>query len=287
MSKAEWLFIDPDSAKMLLKDNYDNNRRVRKQWVSDLANMMRSGKFISDNGQTIVLGTDGTLYDGQHRLMAICESGCTQRLLCVWVDDGNEAYKTIDNGSKRTAGDFIGNVEAMTTKIILCIEDGSAPLMSSLLGHKSTGLQANRIEVVDYYRANKTKCDEASAVGKSMKNALKAGSPAVYGAFFELVRFVGRQARVHEFVYDFCRAAAECPTVQVLKLKISAASGKNHNGSDRRFMFGALLDAYEHYLKGDDSTTLNKGFQRIEMYDGLVSTRRAMLRNMDGRAVLD
>lgn len=78
MTKFFTRAIGPKEAEELLAHNYDKNRNVRKMWVKALANMMKQGQFIAQNGDVIRVGHDGTLYDGQHRLMAVIESGTTQ-----------------------------------------------------------------------------------------------------------------------------------------------------------------------------------------------------------------
>jgi hypothetical protein len=95
--------ITPADAERMLKLN-DGNRPFNKHHVAVLAREMKMGRW-KVNGDTICLS--GTrLIDGQHRLMAIVESGCTIETLVV---DGVAAdvFDTKDVGRRRSASDTL------------------------------------------------------------------------------------------------------------------------------------------------------------------------------------
>jgi hypothetical protein len=96
--------IDADRALELLEMN-TNNRPVNKDNVAKLARDLSSGDFFF-NGDTIRISDSGEILDGQHRLMAIRDSGIPAPFLVV---DGimSEALKTIDQGKSRTVRDVI------------------------------------------------------------------------------------------------------------------------------------------------------------------------------------
>lgn len=87
--------------KWLGRNTY--NRHHRSHVVALYARDMAAGAWQL-NGETIKFATDGTLLDGQHRLLAVVESGATVSMLVV---EGlpTEAQDTVDVGSKRTAAD--------------------------------------------------------------------------------------------------------------------------------------------------------------------------------------
>lgn len=72
--------ITPDAARRLLKNN-TRNRRVRQGHVDFLASEMANGRWKTTS-ETIAISPDGTLVDGQHRLLAVSQSGATVDL---WV----------------------------------------------------------------------------------------------------------------------------------------------------------------------------------------------------------
>lgn len=94
--------ITPNKAAILLKKN-PKNRDIDGAHVTYLAKQMTDGDW-QDNGQTIVISDTDSLIDGQHRLMAIIESGVT---LMLWVMRGaaDEVIHSIDTGKVRGLND--------------------------------------------------------------------------------------------------------------------------------------------------------------------------------------
>lgn len=70
--------ITPAKAEAYLRGN-KKNRKVKKALVSRYANMMSKGQW-RETHQGIAMNGDGTLYDGQHRLLAVIESGKSVRM---------------------------------------------------------------------------------------------------------------------------------------------------------------------------------------------------------------
>lgn len=101
---AEVVTITPAVATAWLRCNH-NNRPVRKKHVVFLAQEMLAGNW-QVNGQAIVISDDEDVLDGQHRLMAIIESGLSVKSLVVY-GISREAFKTIDTGAVRTGADAL------------------------------------------------------------------------------------------------------------------------------------------------------------------------------------
>lgn len=98
----EFLYVTPEMARQFL-DMMPKNRRLRLGRVRKLANAMLRGRYRITH-QGIAFNCNGTLKDGQHRLMAIIESGCSQ---WMWVYRGlqDDAMLVIDSGAPRSAVD--------------------------------------------------------------------------------------------------------------------------------------------------------------------------------------
>lgn len=103
--KIENLMVNPQMAEEMLATSAFN-RSVSHSRVLTLANEMRCGQWQL-NGETIIFSEDGKLIDGQHRLYAVVESGCTIPLLIARGAPKN-AFETIDTGRARTGGDIAG-----------------------------------------------------------------------------------------------------------------------------------------------------------------------------------
>lgn len=100
----ELVEITPTLAREWLGFN-THNRNVRARVVLAYAADMAAGDW-GWNGESIKFAADGTLLDGQHRLAAIAESGCTVPMLVV-RGLKNEAQETVDGGIKRNFADVL------------------------------------------------------------------------------------------------------------------------------------------------------------------------------------
>ena len=98
--------ITPSKAKEYLATNTEN-RNIRRHKVARYAAMMRAGQWVT-NHQGIAFKLDGTLMDGQHRLLAIIDAGVAVRLQVTRniADLGNiKAMTTVDTGATRSTAD--------------------------------------------------------------------------------------------------------------------------------------------------------------------------------------
>lgn len=95
--------ISPEIAAKYLTKNV-NNRHISKGTVTAYVNDILAGHWNEFVGSTISFDTDGVLRDGQHRLMAIVESGISVRM---WVCRGVSKDGIYDNNRKRSTADQI------------------------------------------------------------------------------------------------------------------------------------------------------------------------------------
>lgn len=97
------MVIDPQVAQEMLETN-ENNRNVRKGNVNSLVAAMKRGSFrLSPQG--ISFDRDGKLIDGQHRLLAVVQSGCTVQMR-VTMGCERDVFKVLDSGKNRNADDL-------------------------------------------------------------------------------------------------------------------------------------------------------------------------------------
>jgi hypothetical protein len=96
--------ITPAHAKEILGGN-THNRNVTAAYITALAEAMRRGEFRT-NGEAVKLAQDGTVLDGQARLLAVIESGKTLTTLVV-RGLRLEDQDTMDVGRKRRFADVL------------------------------------------------------------------------------------------------------------------------------------------------------------------------------------
>jgi hypothetical protein len=98
-------YITPEKAAEWLALN-KGNRPVRRWWVNALSGMIEKGYWICSH-QGVAFAESGKLIDGQHRLMAIQQSGISVPV-CVFWNVPNDAFKVLDAGVKRSTADLTG-----------------------------------------------------------------------------------------------------------------------------------------------------------------------------------
>ena len=96
--------VTPSLAREWLGHN-TNNRNLRESAVARYARDMASGAW-GVNADAITFGTDGTLYNGQHRLHGIVRADVPVKCLVVF-DAPPEAWDVIDIGIARRFGDAL------------------------------------------------------------------------------------------------------------------------------------------------------------------------------------
>lgn len=101
---ASVVLVDPPTAERWLGRN-TKNRRIRPRVVAAYAQDMARGDW-QITGEAIKFSDSGVLLDGQHRLMAVIESGVT---IPMFVVRGlqPEAQDVMDTGSRRVASDAL------------------------------------------------------------------------------------------------------------------------------------------------------------------------------------
>lgn len=96
--------VTPDIARAWLERN-THNRPVRFRHVESLARDMHNDRWHYD-GSAIRFFDDGGLADGQHRLLAVVDSGRTVPFLVVPGLD-RAAQEVVDTGARRSTGDAL------------------------------------------------------------------------------------------------------------------------------------------------------------------------------------
>ena len=126
--------ITPRKAKAWLAIQ-SANRHVTQSSVDYLAAAMTAGEWML-NGESIKRNCDGSVIDGQHRLLAVILSGVTIESYVVHGLD-SDAYETIDQGRPRGHADVLSRMGvenytlmAASLRAIICYERYGMPVWS-------------------------------------------------------------------------------------------------------------------------------------------------------------
>lgn len=97
--------IGPGLATQLLKNN-TINRPVSRANLKRIVMAMRDGEWQEDTGETLKFDKEGNILDGQHRLMAIVESGKSYEFMII-EGLNKSVFDVIDTGKMRSASDSL------------------------------------------------------------------------------------------------------------------------------------------------------------------------------------
>jgi hypothetical protein len=144
--------VTPQLAAAYLEKN-NRNRPMSAGRVRLYVQVMKRGEWMF-NGDPVRFSDQGELIDGQHRLKAVCESGCAQRFLVI-RDLPFETFKTIDLGSSRTGGDILAlegiknaNVTSAGARLFLMWQITGNPM------HGSPEKKPTNAQILDFARGN-------------------------------------------------------------------------------------------------------------------------------------
>jgi hypothetical protein len=115
----EEITITPGMAEILLTLNV-RNRRIRRARVAKIVKALREGRW-KYTGDIIRVASDGTLIDGQHRLLAIIEAG--RSAVCdVKFGLDPEVFKVLDTQASRSGCDtfHIDGIENSALAAAVC-----------------------------------------------------------------------------------------------------------------------------------------------------------------------
>lgn len=172
--RTQLVTITPARAKAMLSKN-TMNRAVKQQIVERYASDMSLGLWDT-NGETIKIADDGTILDGQHRLLA-CIKADTPFSTIVTTGLDVSAIYTIDCGSARKTNDSLKidgvknyrTVATISTAFIMVLENDS---LEPYFARNGRYVKPSITRVVGYYYNNS---EEVDKIAERAKRAARNG----------------------------------------------------------------------------------------------------------------
>jgi hypothetical protein len=156
--RFHYVEVTPDLAAQWLERNV-LNRNVRKAEVSQLAKTMELGAWRL-TAETLKFDGQGALLDGQHRLLAVVESGITVPFhVCEGL--ASDVKRHLDTGAKRSFGDVLKM-------------DGEAH--SALLSNAAAWVYRYTLQQIGLHRLSHEECDQTIAQHPGIREFLPYAS---------------------------------------------------------------------------------------------------------------
>lgn len=266
-------YMTRSKALQLINRNFGNQRKVNNGWVKVLASDMENGNWDENAVNPIKITKDGVLIDGQHRLLAMLESG---KCLWFWVARGcdESEFMHTDEAQPRRVNQFVdgkfANERCSIARIAIWLSRGRN-FKNSLIGGAS-GI--SRHDVITEVESKNDYYLKVVQLASRMRGSTRVAGVSPYAVFVHVVHEVGDPSQIDSFVDDFSRMVPENKTVQVAKNSIQTkALRENVRSFDKVWLVGLLLSAYESYLKAKDVTRINNQTQMIDKYAGLLKAK--------------
>lgn len=246
--KVTIIDITPEIAEGFLKLN-TFNRFLRKSKVKEYALEMKNGRWKS-NGDTIVIGSDNVLKNGQHRLNAVVESGFTiKNQIVVYLPAENA--NCYDLNAARRASDVAmlnGETEPM-------FKDNTvyASLFVSGAISKVSTHGYSKTEAVEKIKQHKDACEFIRKyTTKANRGLKKLSKSAVWGAVINAYLSGYPINRLERFCEVFICGIPMCDEeVSIIKLRDYVMNFSQKGGSDITDVYFRTQNALHNFEVGN------------------------------------
>lgn len=157
-------WITPDVARRMLTHN-TRNRKTNKVTVGRYGRAMQAREWWM-NGESIIFSVTGELLNGQHRLLAIVQSGVAVDVLVVCGIDP-DAFKTMDSVRPRSAADGLG----ISGEVNCHALSAAVQAMVTFVGRGGT-IESNG--AVGEHRATVITCERVLAAHPGLRESVRA-----------------------------------------------------------------------------------------------------------------
>jgi hypothetical protein len=247
--------ITPEIAKAMLASN-TQNRKLQQNVIDNYARDMEGGRWHL-NGEAISFSTTGRLLNGQHRLNAIVQSGISVDIqINENVDEA--AFKSIDTGRKRSAGDVLAMMGHHNNSQI-------ASLTRVLINYRD-GISFNRARTTsELVEACTQEPDIIPFVHRvrTLTNR-QVRSIGFAGPLYLAKRFAGKHAEIEDFI-------------------VGLEKGTNMNGDDPRLV---LRERLPRLVRPDGNLVWNLTTAALNSYLAGRTLKRVYAKTLDDNRVM-
>lgn len=287
MTEYKKMRITPKIARGFLANNYAANRKINKASVTAIAADMLAGRYVSDNGQTVTITSDGRLVDGQHRMSAIVKSGKAFDFLVCVIDanDVDQVFSTIDTGTARALSQFVSGPSRHNTSALAKIDNafinGTGNMMVSLNGYvDGNRTRASIHSLSEYHEDNMARIVDVYNMSRRIASNARSGSIAAVGGAILLLQYLLLDQHIAAFADDLCSLTPERPVSMALIRKWARVHASDKHGAAlREDLFLCFLAAYDIWCEGGRKTVIRDTEKTRDKYENLLQLQREIRRD--------
>ena len=285
--RTEWVMVTPDVAKKLLGINYKEQRNVQPSRVEVYARDMSNGHWNSQSQNPIRISSDGHVIDGQHRLLAVIESGVSVPME-VKFGGGNavDLFEFVDNTLARSAAHFVHSKNATAvaalSRSILCLHQGTTipmALKGSYGSYSKNGrtvtLAPTRFEIVEYSNLHIELLEDIATDSKAI-NRMTGGNPLAISLAMWCIHELYNAYMLKEYVEAFKEIAPENRTVafvQANMIRKIAKAKQQHVTVHKNWSFGVFAYGYDEFVAGREVKSIRTWEKTLGVYSAEIQEK--------------
>ena len=249
------VLMTPPLARKLL-GTMVNNRNIKKRSLSKIVEDIKSNQWVSNNGESIKINSQGRLLDGQHRLQAIIETNKPLELYITFNCD-IDSINTVDTGSSRSLTNVlkINNIKYYNT-IGSIIQSESVIMSGSSIRNISNATKVKGYpRVVDLVKNNLEYLYFICKESDKLKVKFPLITSSFYSKYFNIFYKIDK-----EICFDFFRkltTGEDCDApiflLRQILIKDSSKSVKKMSLKEKEALF---IKCWNHYVDGTELKTL-------------------------------
>jgi hypothetical protein len=215
--ESEEIAITPAMAEHILQHHNRGNRSIRKARVQEFARTIRDGRWKTIS-QGISFARDGTLNNGQHRLLGIIAAGMPV-IVYVTFGEHRDAFDVLDTGGVRGGADVL-HIKGYKNTAILA---GAARVLHNIAIGAAGGNEKLPTDGIAEFVAScstpQSKLEDAATPGHTIGARFRV-SPSACTVAVYLIRRDSRHAEMlDEFLARLADGARQMPRSPILTLR--------------------------------------------------------------------
>jgi hypothetical protein len=246
---AEWL------------ETVTRNRDISEKVVEHYVKLMQDGKWLGQNGSTMIFDWNGEFRDGQHRAWAVLRSNITITVDVAYNADP-DVIRTVDQGNRRSGADTLvmeeRSLRGKGAKLKNAQSIASAlPIVAAcfLKGDIYHKVKMSNDEIHQWYLDH---MEIAESAEKVCKRGNLASSSVCTAIHFVLSRVHSHKQLVDEFFERFIvgdNLASRSP-VLALRNKFLTTRNDSRASCSRTFTISCILRAWDAFAAGKELKTI-------------------------------
>lgn len=239
--------VDPGFAAELLEKN-THNRSVRVKMVHAYAADMRSGVWRA-NGETIKIASDGTIIDGQHRLLAVVEADVAVDFIIV-TGLPMAAQDTIDTGKQRTFGDSLRLRGEVNYNVLAAVVRRLHLWEKGIHRSRSVTMAPSKTQLFETLNEHPDIRDSVVVATQAKRHVpLTAATTGLFHWIFRRID-AGDCDDFFTKLYGGANLSADHPVFVLRAMLINSAARGNHHRIDEDLAAALLVKAWNAYRSG-------------------------------------